>query len=150
MNLVCQFLQIFIVLFIVNTKLFLAFPVENGVYPLNRLGRLLIKPFPAIENLQSDLYEVFMEPYGYLPHGSPSSPIRHIGDLGNIEGKQDDVANYKLVDALMSLVGPRSIVGRALVITSEEDDLGKYSIPESMTIGSSGKPIACAVISYIN
>lgn len=66
MNLVYRFLQIFMVSFIVNIKLFWAFPVENGVYPLNRLGRLLIKPFPAIENLQSDLYEVFMEPYGYV------------------------------------------------------------------------------------
>lgn len=70
--------------------------------------------------------------------------------MGNIEGKEDDVANFKLVDSLVSLVGPRSVVGRALVITSEEDDLGKYSTPESMTIGSSGKPIACAIISYMN
>lgn len=85
-----------------------------------------------------------------LPHGSPSNAIRHIGDLGNIENKDDDVAEFKLADPLMSLVGPRSVVGRALVVTSEEDDLGLYNTPESITTGSTGKPLACAVISYIN
>ncbi|GJQ71552.1 hypothetical protein Trydic_g11260 [Trypoxylus dichotomus] len=219
-----RFLQIFIVLFVIDDKLFWALPIENSVYSFTRYGRLLIKPFSAVENLQSDLYEVFMEPYGYelkpiaavasfstqcdgpikgdmmfmqlqpptgpvfiqgnitglsagkhgihiheggdirsgcenlgghfnpyfLPHGSPSSPMRHIGDLGNIVGKDEDIADFKLVDSLMSLVGPRSVVGRALVITSEEDDLGRYGTPESITTGSTGKPIACAVVSYIN
>nr|WBY51143.1 putative extracellular copper/zinc superoxide dismutase [Holotrichia parallela] len=202
-----------------------AIPVDSGSYQLNRIARhLIIKPFPAIENYQSDLYEVFMEPYEYnlkpvaavasfsnrcdnpikgditfiqmqspagavfirgnvtglspgkhgihihesgdtrmgcenlgghfnpyyLPHGGPTSPIRHLGDLGNIRGEDDETAKFDLIDPLMSLVGPRSVVGRTLVITSEEDDLGLYGTPESMTTGSTGKPLACAIISYMN
>lgn len=84
-----------------------------------------------------------------LPHGSPSSPLRHLGDLGNIDVQNEDAAEFKLVDPMMSLIGPRSVVGRALVITSEEDDLGQYSTPASMTTGSTAKPLACAIISYM-
>lgn len=85
-----------------------------------------------------------------MPHGGPSSPIRHLGDLGNIESEDGKTANFQLVDPLMSLAGPRSVVGRTLVITNEEDDLGLYSTPESMTTGSTREPLACAIISYMN
>lgn len=56
-----------IVLLSLRDSILSALPIENGIYPLNNFGRrLIIKPFPGIENLQSDLYEVFMEPYGYV------------------------------------------------------------------------------------
>ena len=40
------------------------------------------------------------------------------------------------------------IVGRGLVIHSDEDDFGLGGHPESLTTGNSGKRIACATIIY--
>ncbi|KAF5306168.1 hypothetical protein FQR65_LT07444 [Abscondita terminalis] len=185
---------------------------------------LFIKTYPAIENVQSDLYEVYQEPYFYninsasavaiihsegeggikgeimfvqrhpptgpvfvkgnitglpsgkhglhihqsgdlrhgceklgghfnpflLQHGGPKDGLRHAGDLGNVKAKEDGSATIEFVDPLLSLVGGgRSIVGRAVVITENEDDLGRGGTAESVTSGSSGKPIACGVIAYV-
>nr|AIG92783.1 extracellular superoxide dismutase [Dastarcus helophoroides] len=191
------------------------------------LGRpLLIKTFPGIDNFQSDLYEVYAEPYTYdlrsvsavavlqgegeesavkgeiiflqqhppvsptlikgnitgLPpgkhglhihhagdlrqgceklgghfnpylaqHGGPTDPLRHVGDLGNIEAGEDGSAEIELLDPLMSLGGgSRGVVGRALVVTTNPDDLGRGGTADSLTTGDSGKPLACGVIAYIH
>ncbi|XP_031350813.1 superoxide dismutase [Cu-Zn]-like [Photinus pyralis] len=192
----------------------------SDLYP----GRpLYIKSYPGIPNIQSDLYEVYQEPYVYnvniigavavlqgegessvkgeitftqrqppvgpvlvrgnitglkpgkhgfhiyqsgdlrhgceklgnhfnpflLQHGDRRDPLRHVGDLGNIEAKDDGSVEVEFVDSLLSLVGGgRSVVGRALVIAENEDDLGRGGTAESVSTGNSGKPIACAVIAY--
>ncbi|XP_018335681.1 superoxide dismutase [Cu-Zn]-like isoform X2 [Agrilus planipennis] len=182
---------------------------------------LIIKSFPAIDNIQSELYEVYMEPYTYdlrpksavavvtgdgisgeitffqkqppagvvtvtgsvtglppgrhglhihhagdlrqgcnelgdhfdpflLQHGGPKDSLRHVGDLGNIEVGDDGTSEFKIEDAFISLSGgPRSILGRGIVITENEDDLGRGGSAESVRNGSSGKPIACGVIAYV-
>ena len=46
----------------------------------------------------------------------------------------------------MTLVGPRSIIGRALVIHAGQDDLGEGKDPESLKTGNAGGRVACAVI----
>ncbi|KAF5291995.1 hypothetical protein FQA39_LY14112 [Lamprigera yunnana] len=191
-----------------------------GGYP-NR--PLLIKSYPGIENIQSDLYEVYQEPFTYgihpssavaiikgeendikgeisflqrhpptgavlvkgnfsglpagkhglhihqsgdlrngckelgghfnpflLEHGSPKDGLRHVGDLGNVKAKEDGASEFEFVDPLLSLIGGgRNIVGRAVVITENEDDLGRGGTAESLTTGSSGKAIACGVIAYV-
>ncbi|XP_066155231.1 superoxide dismutase [Cu-Zn]-like [Euwallacea fornicatus] len=84
-----------------------------------------------------------------LHHGGPKSPIRHVGDLGNIEAKEG-VAEIVTIDPLMSLAGgSRGVVGRALVLTEGEDDLGKGENANSLVDGNAGKPIACGIIAYI-
>ncbi|KAF7286357.1 superoxide dismutase [Cu-Zn]-like [Rhynchophorus ferrugineus] len=201
------------------------FSEKNTIIGIPGEGRhLAIKAYPAIENYQSDVYEVFVEPYGFdirpqvaiavltsegegsvggevvfvqkhppngpifirgnitglaagkhglhiqqagdlregceklgghfnpyfLRHGGPKSPHRHIGDLGNIEAKEDGLAEIVRIDPLMSLSGgPRGIVGRALVVTEGEDDLGLGGNANSYIDGNSGKPLACGIIAYI-
>ncbi|KAF2881791.1 hypothetical protein ILUMI_24386 [Ignelater luminosus] len=195
--------------------------IGGDIYPVRPL---LIKTYPAVDNYQSDIYEVYQEPYTYdlsvasaiaiiqgegendvdgevlfiqkhpptgavlvrgnitglppgkhglhihqagdlrrgceklgghynpylLQHGGPRDGLRHVGDLGNIEAKEDGFAELNFVDPVLSLVGGgRSIVGRALVITEKEDDFGRGGTADSATTGSSGRPLACGVIAYV-
>lgn len=67
-----------------------------------------------------------------------------------MEAKEDGVAEVVTIDPLMSLSGgPRGIVGRALVVTEHEDDLGKGGNANSLVDGNAGKPLACGIIAYI-
>jgi superoxide dismutase, Cu-Zn family len=44
-------------------------------------------------------------------HGAPTDRIRHVGDLGNINSDGSGVATVSIEDKLLSLNGPRSIIG---------------------------------------
>ncbi|CAG9585788.1 unnamed protein product [Danaus chrysippus] len=187
---------------------------------------LLIKTIPAVEDYQSNVYEVFMEPYLYGPqpipgiqaivhlqddeesgvegdliftqlvpngpvsiqgnitglspglhglhvhqtgdiddnckkigphfiayygrHGGPRDAVRHVGDLSNIKAEEGATLDVKIVDHLISLTGPRSIVGRAIAISKSEDDYGRSSTEDSALTGTSGPAIACGIIGYLN
>ena len=80
-------------------------------------------------------------------HGGRNSKERHVGDLGNIVSKNRISKSY-FYDELISL-NPRSkscIIGRAIVIHEDEDDLGLGNNLESKITGNAGKRIACGVI----
>lgn len=83
-------------------------------------------------------------------HGGPRDHIRHVGDLGNIKSEEGATVDVKIVDHLISLAGPRSVVGRSLAISKGEDDYGKSSTEDSALTGSSGPTIACGIIGYLN
>ncbi|CAE6495574.1 unnamed protein product [Rhizoctonia solani] len=83
-------------------------------------------------------------------HGGPQSPERHAGDLGNIEAGADGVAKVDIYDQWISLSGETSVLGRALVIHSGEDDLGLGGTPDSLTTGRAGGRFACGVIGIGN
>ena len=70
----------------------------------------------------------------------------HVGDLGNVTASEDGVANISIVAERVSLMGERSIVGRAVVIHSKQDDLGKGGDDESLKTGNAGDRLACGVI----
>lgn len=53
---------------------------------------------------------------------------------------------FSLNDTKISLNGPNSIIGRAVVIHENEDDLGKKKNKDSLTTGNAGKRIACGII----
>jgi Cu-Zn family superoxide dismutase len=74
-----------------------------------------------------------------MPHGAPANEKRHVGDLGNVTAK-DGEATVKMDDSLIALDGPRSIVGRAIVVHQKPDDL------KSQPSGNAGPRVACGVV----
>ena len=65
-------------------------------------------------------YSKFLGPH-YNPdgaeHGAPTDckGERHAGDFGNIQAGEDGVAKFDFKDAMVSLQGDRSIIGRTMV-----------------------------------
>lgn len=84
----------------------------------------------------------------YNPDGVDHGDLEqgHVGDLGNITADDNGTARIKLVAKRVDLVGERSIVGRSVVVHSDEDDLGKGGDEESLKTGNAGDRLACGVI----
>ncbi len=80
-------------------------------------------------------------------HGGPKSKERHVGDLGNLTSK-NNICKGSFFDHLISLNSKHicSIIGRAIVIHKDEDDLGKGNNEESLKTGNAGERLACGVI----
>lgn len=80
-------------------------------------------------------------------HGAPNSPVRHVGDLGNVESKSfNTMTLVDKIDNVMSLYGENSILGRSLVIHTNRDDLGLTKHPLSKITGNSGGRLGCGII----
>ncbi|XP_021738292.1 superoxide dismutase [Cu-Zn] 2-like isoform X2 [Chenopodium quinoa] len=58
-------------------------------------------------------------------HGAPFDSERHAGDLGNIVANSDGVAEVSIIDSQIPLSGQHSILGRAVVVHADPDDLGR-------------------------
>ena len=58
-------------------------------------------------------------PFGVF-HGSPSDPpeFRHFGDLGNVMESSRGEVNKEMKDYLVSLLGPFSVLGRGIVVST--------------------------------
>uniref|UniRef100_G9M4K5 Superoxide dismutase [Cu-Zn] n=1 Tax=Pogonatum inflexum TaxID=185755 RepID=G9M4K5_9BRYO len=81
-----------------------------------------------------------------LEHGAPEDEIRHAGDLGNVIAGDDGVAKVSLKDCNIPLTGCDSIIGRAVVVHGDPDDLGKGGHELSKSTGNAGARIACGII----
>lgn len=83
-----------------------------------------------------------------MTHGAPDASVRHFGDLGNFEANEYGVGQVAITDNLVSLVGPadRSVLGRAIVIHADEDDLGLGGDEGSLATGNAGARVGCCVI----
>jgi Cu-Zn family superoxide dismutase len=79
-----------------------------------------------------------------MPHAGPDAPKRHVGDLGNIKADASGKATLQIHDKLIALHGPNSVIGRALVIHAQPDDL------KSQPSGEAGERVACGVIGLAN
>ncbi len=79
-------------------------------------------------------------------HGGRCGPHRHKGDLGNIVANEDGVCN----DRVVADVHLYEILGRALVIHADEDDLGRGSDEESKKTGNAGKRIGCGIVGRLD
>lgn len=77
-------------------------------------------------------------------HGAPDDPDSHDGDLGNIEADPDGNASLDIASDDITLNGPKSVIGRGIVIHGGEDDL------ESQPSGAAGPRLACGVIGIAN
>ena len=82
-------------------------------------------------------------------HGGRDDTDRHVGDLGNIEVDENGVCNVIFIDKLVKLSGEYSVIGRAMVIHEDEDDLGKGGNEESLKTGNAGKRISCGIIGIL-
>jgi len=73
-------------------------------------------------------------------HGAPVDANRHAGDMGNIEADANGNGHLEYVDKTMTLEGEASIIGRAMIIHADEDDL------KTQPTGNAGARQACGVI----
>jgi superoxide dismutase, Cu-Zn family len=75
------------------------------------------------------------------PHGAPDPATHHAGDLGNVEA---DAAGRAKVDVTVKglglATGDRAIVGRAVVVHAQPDDL------TSQPAGNAGARVGCGVV----
>jgi len=78
-------------------------------------------------------------------HGSPLSQTRHVGDMGNLRGKEGDLTETSFRDRLISLYGEYTIINRACMIHEKADDLGKGD-KDSKTTGNAGARFACGAV----
>jgi Cu-Zn family superoxide dismutase len=74
------------------------------------------------------------------PHAGPDAARRHAGDLGNLSADTSGSARYDRVDSHIRLSGPDSIVGLAVIVHAQPDDL------TSQPTGNAGARVACGVI----
>jgi len=110
---------------------------EHGfhVHAVSALTNLCVDAGPHL-NLDSTL------------HGAPYDPedMRHTGDLGNIEMDANGNVNMVINDWLISLSGPRSVIGKPIVIHELMDDLGCGNSSVSNTTGNAGARLGCCLI----
>ncbi len=66
--------------------------------------------------------------------------------LGNVEADEDNVAYINIEDRQIKLIGPHSIIGRSIIVKSNEDDLGRGGHEYSLSTGNSGQRIAGGVV----
>lgn len=81
-------------------------------------------------------------------HGAPGDEERHAGDLGNIDADANGEATIDIVDRIISLnpSSEFSVIGRAVIVHEQEDDLGRGDSADSKTTGNAGARVACGVI----
>lgn len=85
------------------------------------------------------------------PHGSVSSPDGHMGDLSNVVVQPTNGKIFtEIVSNKLSLIGPNSILGRAIVLHENPDDEGRGQTPMSSKNGNAGNRIACGTIGLMN
>ena len=73
-------------------------------------------------------------------HGAPASPDTHVGDLGNISADAYGVAELDVRNPKLFLSGTNSIIGKAVAIHADLDDLS------TQPAGNAGEIVACGVI----
>jgi Cu-Zn family superoxide dismutase len=74
------------------------------------------------------------------PHGAPADAARHAGDLGNVQASSDGTATLEWTDPSMKLDGSDGVIGHAVVVHANPDDL------KTQPTGNAGGRVACGVI----
>ena len=74
------------------------------------------------------------------PHAAREDANRHTGDLGNVEVGADGIAHLEFNDPTLKFDGPSSILGLAVIVHAQPDDL------KSQPAGNAGARQACGVI----
>jgi Cu/Zn superoxide dismutase len=81
----------------------------------------------------------------YNPDGVDHGSLQqgHVGDLGNIVADKLGIARFQIKAERVEL---KDVVGRAIVIHADEDDLGQGGDEESTKTGNAGDRVGCGVI----
>jgi Cu-Zn family superoxide dismutase len=75
------------------------------------------------------------------PHGRPGSDTSHAGDVPNVRADGEGyVISLFQTTAITLSPGPRSVIGRSIVLSRDRDDY------KTQPDGNSGPPIACGFI----
>src|SRR5882672_80932 len=70
-------------------------------------------------------------------HGLPDNPMRHAGDLGNLEADASGKAHMELTVNNITVAGTKDpVLGRAVIVPAKVDDGGQ-------PVGNAGGRIAC-------
>jgi len=75
-------------------------------------------------------------------HGAPGAGQQHKGDLGNLIADAAGKAHYEMIVKHASLYGADSIIGHAVIVHAQKDDL------HSQPAGNAGARVACGVIGF--
>jgi Cu-Zn family superoxide dismutase len=79
-------------------------------------------------------------PFG-KPHGNPSSPERHAGDMPALKAAKDGRAKVDVeLDTITVAAGAASIIGKAVIVHAAPDDY------KTQPTGNAGARLACGVI----
>ena len=62
--------------------------------------------------------------------------------MGNVEADSSGVAKVNYLDHVLSFVGAKSLIGRAVIVHTKADDL------KSQPTGDAGARVACGVIGW--
>lgn len=79
-----------------------------------------------------------------MPHAAPTDEERHMGDMGNLPAGEDGIATLEYVDEKIVLSGVNSILGYAVIVHADKDDL------TSQPTGDAGPRLGCGVIGVAN
>ena len=81
----------------------------------------------------------------YNPEGVDHGSLEkgHVGDLGNIVADKSGTSRFQIKAERVDL---SDVVGRAIVVHADEDDLGKGGDEESLKTGNAGDRLGCGVI----
>ncbi|CUS47883.1 MAG: Cu-Zn family superoxide dismutase Sod1 [Idiomarinaceae bacterium HL-53] len=79
-----------------------------------------------------------------MPHGGPAYDERHVGDLGNVRADENGMAHHEAIDPHLTMSGENSILGRAVVVHAQQDDMS------SQPTGNAGARLLCGVIGVAN
>ncbi|HET7710575.1 MAG TPA: superoxide dismutase family protein [Thermoanaerobaculia bacterium] len=76
-----------------------------------------------------------------MPHGAPTATSRHAGDFGNVTADASGRVQSKFTTSAITVKeGANSVVGRAVILHANPDDL------TTQPTGNAGARIACGVV----
>ena len=128
----------------------------------NSIGEKGVRIIYDIKGLKTGDHGFHIHEYGDLSHGCSSACAHfnpynknhggldteesHLGDLGNVRSKNGVAKGTKFKKDISLGISKTSIIGRMIIVHSDEDDLGKGGNAESLKTGNAGTRIGCAVI----